>query len=1181
MGKELKSSDFVHLHNHTHYSVLDGLTKIPDLIQQVKKLGMEAVAVTDHGTMSGVLDLYKCARAEGIKPIIGCEFYVAARGMEDRDPQKDKQRFHLTLLASSLEGYQNLCRLITEANLRGIYYRPRVDYETLEKYNAGIICLSGCASSDISEALIADDYAKAKKLTEWHKRVFGDRFYLEMQDHGHVDAPSYWPMQTKVNEGLQKLAKELDIPLTVTCDGHYLTPEDKDAHEILLAVGTADILSNPNRMSFAEFQLHLIDPQDIIKRWGKDFPEAITNTRQIADRCDFEIELGRILIPHFPCPDGKSEEEHLRELVLAGAERRYGKDYAKNEEIMERLNYELDSVVKMGYSGYFLIVQDFINWGKDQGIIFGPGRGSAAGAIIAYCLNITDLDPLKYGLLFERFLNPDRISMPDIDIDIQDTRRDEVINYCTEKYGSDRVASICTFGKMMAKNAVRDVARVLDIPYQDADRIAKLVPDPIQGRHIPLKTSLEENQELKAEYNSNPQAKTVFDFAAHLEGTIRSHGVHACGVVIAPDELTKFMPLEMTQKGVVATQLPMGHVEDLGLLKMDFLGLKNLSILNSALRIIDKVYSNKITLSEIPLDDEKTFKLFQAADTTGVFQLESAGMKRYLKGLQASHFEDIVAMVALYRPGPMQFIDSFIARKHGMEPISYLHPGLENSLKNTYGILVYQEQFMQISKEWCGFTGGEADTLRKAVGKKNMELMREMRPRFVEGAVKVGGAKAELAEKFWDDLEEFANYCFNKSHAACYALIAYWTAYVKAHYPDAFMAALMTADADDTDRLSVEIAECKKMGIKVLSPNINQSFNEFAVVPGENTVRFALSAVKGVGHGLVEEVCENRKARGKFKSLADFAERAPAKFNKKAWEALIKTGAFDEFGTRSDLLFNLEKIADFASSARKAASSNQASLFSDMADMAPELEIIPAPVPASEREQLQWERDLIGLYISAHPLDNAATYLSEQTLPLGELNERSHKSSGQFGGTITSFKTILTKKGDKMAFLEMEDQTGSIEVVVFPKTFAIYGHMLHPDAIIQVTGTIESRDQNNRPADPKLIADEILPITDQIIANYKSKGKREVVATGGHAPAPTQTKKDPAKTIYIKIDDCEGEIVAQVKAITEAYKGRDTVTFVCVQNGVKRGIALPKTTSYDDCAIELAALVPQSNLVIK
>ncbi|MCL2002331.1 DNA polymerase III subunit alpha, partial [Candidatus Saccharibacteria bacterium] len=594
-----------------------------------------------------------------------------------------------------------------------------------------------------------------------------------------------------------------------------------------------------------------------------------------------------------------------------------------------------------------------------------------------------------------------------------------------------------------------------------------------------------------------------------------------------------------------------------------------------------KVYGNVINLSDIPLEDQKTFRLFQAADTTGVFQLESAGMKRYLKGLKATHFEDIIAMVALYRPGPMQFIDSFINRKHGVEQISYLHPGLKSSLENTYGVLVYQEQFMQIAKEWCGFTGGEADTLRKAVGKKNMALMLKMKPRFVEGAVTIGGAKAELAEKFWDDLEEFANYCFNKSHAACYALIAYWTAYVKAHYPDAFMAALMTADADDTDRLAIEIAECKKMGLKVLNPSINQSFNEFAVVPNESTIRFALSAVKGVGHGLVEELCEERKTNGKFKNLSDFARRTPIRFNKKAWEALIKTGAFEEFGTRSDLLFNLDRMAEYASTARKDAASNQMGLFGDLSDVTPDIELLRAPAPATEREQLQWERDLIGLYISSHPLDAAADYLSEQTLPIGELTDRSHKSTGTFGGAIVSMKTITTKRGDRMAFLNLEDQTGELEVVIFPKAFAIYGHMLTNDALIQVTGTIETRDRDNRPTDTKLIADEVLPITESMLTNYQKTGKRVAKAAGGPriaTPAPTRAA---TKTIYIKVDDLADHIIAPIKDLTEQHPGRDTIILVCLRDGKKHGIQLPKTANHETINDELAKLVSAENLIIK
>ena len=810
---QLTPADYVHLHNHTHHSLLDGLTKIPDLVNAVKDMGMEAVAVTDHGTMSGAVDFYKSAKDAGVKPIIGMEAYVAARSRHDRDPAKDKARYHLILLAMNETGYKNLMKLSTTANLEGIYYKPRIDHELLEELNEGIIALSACASGEVGEALRNGDYEKARDTAAWYKSIFGDRYYLELQDHGHPDCPAKWDVQVEINKGLDKISAELDIPCVVTSDGHYLSHDDQDAHEILLCVGTGAFLADEKRMSLKDFELHVTDPADIISRWSDTNPEAIANTKRIAERCNVELELGGILIPTFPVPEGETEKTFLDKLVYRGMAMRYGgiepEDAKKmeveavkpllNEEQTERLEMELGVLDKMGYNAYFLIVQDFINWGKDQGIIFGPGRGSAAGSIIAYALKITDLDPLKYGLLFERFLNPDRISMPDIDVDIQDTRRDEVIQYCSDKYGADHVSNIVTFGKMAARAAVRDVARVLQVPYAEADRLSKMIPPPAQGRHIPLKTSIVEDVDLKKEYDSNPTAKTVFDFAVRLEGTIRSHGVHACGVVIAPDVLVKYLPLEMAQKGVVSTQFPMGEVEELGLLKMDFLGLSNLTIINNALRIIKKVYKDEIDLSKIPLDDVKTYELFQRGDTTGVFQLESAGMKRYLRELKPTVFEDIIAMVALYRPGPMQFIDSFIKRKHGQEPIEYLHPGMENSLSSTYGILVYQEQFMQISKEWSGFTGGQADTLRKAVGKKKIDLMRKVKVDFVDGAVKHSGAKKEIAEKFWDQLEEFANYCFNKSHAACYGLISYWTAYLKAHYPDAFMAALMTIDHDDID----------------------------------------------------------------------------------------------------------------------------------------------------------------------------------------------------------------------------------------------------------------------------------------------------------------------------------------------------------------------------------------------
>ena len=1106
----LKPSDFVHLHNHTFHSVLDGLTKIHDLVDKVKELGMEAAAVTDHGTMSGILDYYKTAKKAGIKPIIGIETYVATRSRFDRDPGKDKQRFHLTVLAMNNTGFHNLMKLSTRANLEGMYYKPRIDHDLLEELNEGLIVLSGCASGEIGVALKEDDYDRAREIAKWYKSIFGDRYYLELQDHGHPKSNTHWDVQAKINEGLIKLSKELGIEMVVTCDGHYLTHEYQDAHEILLCVGTGSYLSDEKRMSLKDFELHLTDPRDIIDHWGEEFPEVIRNTKKIADRCDVEIELGRILIPKYPLPDGENEHSYLLRLTYQGLLQRYNgasKEEAEkldpdeiipklSDEVRERAEMELGVMGNMGYEGYFLIVQDFINWGKSQGIVFGPGRGSAAGSIVAYALNITDLDPLKYGLLFERFLNPDRISMPDIDVDIQDTRRDEVIEYCAKKYGEDHVSNIATFGKMFGRMAVRDVARVLEVPYAESDRLAKLVPPPNQGRHIPLSVSIKEDADLRNEYENNPTAKEVLDYAIQLEGTIRSHGVHACGVVIAPDTLANYIPLEMAQKGVVATQFPMGEVEELGLLKMDFLGLSNLTIINNAMRIIRKAYKKEINLSELPLDDKKTYELFQRGDTTGVFQLESAGMKRYLRGLKPTTFEDIIAMVALYRPGPMQFIDSFIRRKHGEEEITYLHSGMKNSLKNTYGILVYQEQFMQISKEWCGFTGGQADTLRKAVGKKKIDLMKKVKPEFVEGAIKVGGATKEIAETFWTQLEEFANYCFNKSHAACYGLIAYWTAYLKAHYPDAFMAALMTSDHDDTDRLAIEITECKHMGISVLSPDVNESFVEFAVVPNENKIRFGMSAVKGVGVGAVEEVLRARE-EGVFLSVEDFAKRvSTSKFNRKAWESLIKSGAFDDMGDRSDLLFNLDSITSFASKLQKEAASGQTNLFGmlggdDAASVQSTLHLQKAPVKHDDKERLMWERELLGLYISAHPLDRYETYLSEQTQPLTQLVPEYDSRMMTVGGIISTVRTIVTKSGSKMAFVGIEDKFGEGEIIVFPNLYEKVGAKLVQDAVIRVSGKNSARDRDgNLGNESKLIADDIIAITDNDINGYESTGRK-------------------------------------------------------------------------------------------
>lgn len=1202
----LQPSDYVHLHNHTHHSLLDGMTKVTPLIERVKELGMEAVAVTDHGTLSGVIEFYKACKSDGIKPIIGMEAYVASRKHTDKDINKDKGRFHLILLAMNNVGYENLMRLSTIANLDGYYFKPRIDHELLEKYNEGIIVLSGCASSELGESLKNGDYKKALEVAEWYKSIFGDRYYLEVQDHGE------WKDQLLINEGLEKIAKTLDIPMVLTGDAHYLHAEDSQAHEILLCVGTGAYLNDKDRMSLEGFHLHVKDPKELISKYH-DRPDLILNSKKIADRCDVSIELGKILIPTYPTPTGETEKTVLDTLVYQGLAWRYGgvarEDSLKltqaqakkkiTKDILDRVTFELGVVDSMGFNGYFLIVQDFINWGKDRGIIFGPGRGSAAGSIIAYALNITDLDPLTYDLLFERFLNPDRISMPDIDIDIQDTRRDEVIQYCIDKYGSDRVANIVTFGTMAARAAVRDVARVLEVPYAEADKLAKLVPPPQQGRHIPLKVSIEQDLELKKEYETNERAHQVIDFASTLEGTIRSHGVHAAGVVIAPDELVKFAPLEMAQKGVISTQYSMNPVEDLGLLKMDFLGLSNLSIINNAMRIVKKVYKEEVDLNSLPLDDKKTYELFQKGDTTGVFQLESAGMKRYLRQLKPTVFDDIIAMVALYRPGPMQFIDSFIKRKHGQEKITYLHPKMENALSNTYGILVYQEQFMQISKDLAGFTGGQADTLRKAVGKKIMAMMKKIKPEFIDGAIKHSNADKKLMEKFWDQLEEFANYCFNKSHAACYGLIAYWTAYLKAHYPDAFMAALMTSDEDNIDRLAIEIAECQHMGIQVLPPDVNESFVEFAVVPGKNQIRFGMAAIKGVGTGAVEEILRARED-GPFSSPEDFAKRvSSSKVNRRVWESLTKAGAFDSMIDRSDLLFNLDNLISLASKLQKEVLSGQTNLFGALEDtdtVTPTLKLIPSPTKHHEKERLAWERELLGLYLSAHPLDNYQAYFAEQTVPLQAISPETDGQMVTIGGIISSIRSIVTKSGSKMAFMRVEDKTSELEIVVFPKLYQELGQKLLQDTVIKVKGKVQARDRDgNMQSEAKITVEEIILVTQEELDNYVSTGQKlktpkskKINKTNNTKAAATSKSETVVATpyippkLYIHVKDSnDHDSLLAMKQTLNKYPGESEIIIVLGQDK-ESAIRLPfKIDTSKDLIGQLSDIYGKDCVIVK
>jgi DNA polymerase-3 subunit alpha len=1227
---DLKPSDYVHLHNHTQFSLLDGLTKIPKLIEFTKNTGMEAVAMTDHGTLSGAIEFYKEAKNNDIKPLIGIETYVAARKHTDKDPQKDKNRFHLILIAMNNTGWQNLMQLSTTANLHGVYYFPRVDHDLLEQYNEGIIALSACMGGEVGNALKNEDYEKAVEIATWYKGIFGDRYYLEIQDHGHPDNPLHSEEQGKINEQVLKLGKELDIPVVVTCDAHYLKHSDQDAHEILLCVGTGAFLSDEKRMSLKNYPLHVESPEDIIKRWGTDHPEVITNTKAIADRCNVEIELGKILIPKFPVPEGEDEKSYLDKLVYKGiAERYLGISVEESvkltipeviaklpQDVKERTEYELKVIDGMGFNGYMLIVQDFINWGKAQGIIFGPGRGSAAGSIIAYTLYITDLDPLKYDLLFERFLNPDRISMPDIDVDIQDNRRNEVIQYCSDKYGSDRVSNIVTFGRMAARAAIRDVARVLQVPYAEADRLSKMVPAPLQGRHIPLATSIVKDPDLKNEYETNETSKEVIDMAIALEGTVRSHGVHACGVVIAPDNLVNFVPLEMAQKGVVAAQFPMGQIEELGLLKMDFLGLSNLTIIKDALRIIKRVYDKDIDLGEIPLDDEATFALLGRGDTTGVFQFESSGMKRYLRELKPTEFDDVIAMGALYRPGPLSagLTDSFIHRKNGLEDVVYAHPLMKPALQSTYGVLVYQEQVMQISRDVCGFTGGEADTLRKAIGKKKLDVMAKMQVKFIEGAV-ANGVPQPVIEKFWKDLLGFADYCFNKSHSACYGMTSYWTAYLKAHYPSAFMAALMTSDYDDTDRLAIEIAECKKMGINVLPPDVNESFHEFAVVPDKDnpdnrkaTIRFGMDAIKNVGSGAVDEIIRARESEGHFDALEDFICNVNTRqANRKAVESLIKAGAFDRFGDRSTLLHNIDTIMAYGQRLAKERASGQTDLFGNVIDdglgSKPTLKLDMPPAKLNPRELLGWERELLGLYLSQQPLEAFSVILAEQTTPLNTLKKEFDGKPVVVGGLVTDMREILTKKGQKMAFVKIEDERGEVELILFPSTYQTTIGLWERDRVVIVRGKINAKDREGNPTDElKILVDDGREVTHEQAAAYQQTGRKQreikvakrkgsVLKTAVAAAKAERTDAsivadaplDRPSRVYIRLMKSDDSALLQsLKMTIDECAGESEVVLVLGPDTAKQAIKLPGRM---DCAetnvTRLRELVGHSNVVLQ
>ncbi len=1020
---------FIHLHTHSHYSLLDGLSKVPDLIARAKEFGQDAIALTDHGNLYGAVDFYKTAKKAGIKPILGCEIYLTPGSRLSKEARVDDVRYHLPLLVKNETGWKNLIQLVTKAHLEGFYYKPRADKDLLREYHEGLICLSGCFSGEIPKLLHQGKREEARQAMEFYREVFGEDFYIEIQPHN----------EPELGAALRAFAREYSLPLVATCDAHYVRPEDKTAHEVLLAVQTGAKVDDEKRFSMAGFQAHLRSPEEMEEEF-RDVPEAIENTWRIAEKCSIEIQLGKTRLPKFPLPEGFSDPmEYLRHLARERLPFRFGDSVSKAVE--DRLEMEIGVIQKTGFADYFLIVQDFINWAKAHGIVVGPGRGSAAGSLLSYVLGITNIDPLKYDLLFERFLNPERIQMPDVDIDFTDVRRDEVIAYVRQKYGEDCVAQIITFGTMAARAAIRDTARALGFAYGVGDRMAKLVP--FNGT---LDSVLDEVPEFKKLTEEDLQARQVLQEARRLEGTIRHASVHACGIVISAEPLTNILPLQRAPAGeeTILTQIEMHGVEDLGLLKMDFLGLKNLTIIEKTLRLVKDLHGERIDIDSLPLDDKKAFELFRAGETTGVFQLESPGMRRYLVELKPTDLEDIIAMIALYRPGPIELIPSYIKRKHGKEKVTYLHPLLEPILRNTYGVGIYQEQMMRIARDLAGFTLGEADVLRKAIGKKIKELLDEQQVKLVEGMAGRGIAR-DVAEKIWELFPPFARYGFNRSHAACYAMISYQTAYLKANYPIEFMASLLNVSGSDTERINFLVSDAKRMGIPVMPPDVNESFEEFAVgtYHDKPAIRFGLLKVKNLGANIAHEIIEERRRGGPYQSLPDFLLRIHHRdMNKKSLESLVKSGALDSFGhkRRSQLIGNLEDMLKFNQEAKKMAKTTQGGLFGNSIS-ASSLQFKEVP-DIGTRQILEWEKDLLGLYLTDHPFNPYKEHEKVKKLSISiakareEPLERGRSRRIVIAGVIISIQKIPTKNGDPMLFVSLQDMTDTIEVLVFSDLLA-------------------------------------------------------------------------------------------------------------------------------------------------
>ncbi|GAX89465.1 DNA polymerase III subunit alpha [Effusibacillus lacus] len=1050
-------NSFVHLHVHSEYSLLDGACRIDALLDRVQELGMKAIALTDHGVMHGAVEFYKKAKERGIHPIIGCEVYVARGSMREKSGRQDKP-CHLILLAENDTGYHNLMEIVSAAQLDGFYYKPRTDKEFLRNHREGLIALSSCLGGEVANRVLQGDLAGARQAAEEYREIFGsDNFYIELQDHGLLE-------EKQVNQHLIRIARDLGLPLVATNDVHYINREDAPVHDVLLCIQTGKSLQDKERMRFPCDEFYLKSGTEMAELF-RHLPEAIENTETIAKRCQLDLHLGVTHLPKFDLPEGFDEDSYLAYLCEKGLRERYGNP---SDQAKDRLQYELSVIRQMGFAGYFLVVWDFMKFAHEHGISTGPGRGSAAGSLVAYVLKITDVDPIHYHLLFERFLNPERVSWPDIDIDFDYERRQEVIDYVTRKYGESRVAQIVTYGTMAARAAIRDVGRVMDLPIPEVDRVAKLVPHSLS---MTIDKALATEPGLKKMYDENPTVKRLLDTAKAIEGFPRHTSIHAAGVVISKDPLTRYVPLSRGAEGGVVTQYAMEDLEAVGLLKMDFLGLRNLTIIDHTIEAVKRGHGIEIDFTKMNMDDPATFDLLARGDTDGCFQLESAGVKNVLRELKPTTFEDIVAVISLYRPGPMDNIPNYIAAKHGKTPVSYPHPDLEPILKDTYGIIVYQEQIMQIAARMAGFSLGQADLLRRAVGKKKREVLQQQRELFVSGCLDKGYDE-KIANDVYDLIVRFADYGFNRSHAVAYAVVAYRTAYLKANYPAEFMASLLTSWLHSGSKVAQYVDDCRKMGIQVLGPDVNESSYRFVVSDGK--IRFALSAVKNVGIAAIQTILQARQ-KGPFSDLLDFCRRVDLRAcNKRVIESLIRSGAFDWMGLgRRSLLLALDEAVEKGGLLQREQDAPQISLFGMMEKGGgKEVLTIPEVDDFSKIEQLEMEKELLGLYVSGHPLDRYRTAMSRHARHrIAELHDMEDDTVTTVAGRVRDMRMVQTRKGQTMAFVQMEDLTDAVELIVFPAVFASARSLLESEPVVLVKAKVQTQDEG-----VKLLAESIQPL---------------------------------------------------------------------------------------------------------